>query len=539
MNAPTLTKPAAKKGWAPPTSLDQPKLPVFPVDCLPEPLRRWVLETAEATQTPVDLAALLSLAICAGAAARRVQIRADRGWFEPINLYTLCLLEPGNRKSAVFSAANRPLEDLERELVASETAKIAAAKTNLAIKQDRHKRMIKKAAGDGAEATEAALEASRLGHDLETEQVPVLPKLIVDDATPEAIEIALSQQGGRLVVAGAEGGLFDTIAGRYSGGSPNLDVLLKSHSGDTLRVDRVTRGNLYVDKPTLTIAYAVQPEVVRGMVGNKAFRGRGLIGRFLYAYPASPLGSRRIATNPVSQETTAAYDQLVRRLADIDCDNEDKHRLLRVSSEATEIFRDWQREIEPHLGTDGRFELMRDWAGKLAGLTVRLAAILHLVANDRPDPWSNAVQESSMLAAIKIASWACEHAEAVLAMMADGDERLEDAAFIFRWLRKQAADSAQSSLQVTRRQIHTHGRRRFDANPDRLDKALAVLVDNGWLRSAEQEGGIAKKGRPTELYLVNPVIATDSTRPAKRAAQTQAEPEPMSTTTAARVTGVV
>ena len=45
-----------------------------------------------------------------------------------------------------------------------------------------------------------------------------MPKLLVDDATAEAIEIQLAAQGGRLVVAGCEGGLFDVMAGRYSPG---------------------------------------------------------------------------------------------------------------------------------------------------------------------------------------------------------------------------------------------------------------------------------------------------------------------------------
>jgi hypothetical protein len=539
MNAPTLSKPAADKGWPPPTSLDQPKLSVFPVDCLPEPLRRWVLELAEATQTPADLAALLSLAICAGAAARRVQIRADRGWFEPINLYVLCLLEPGNRKSAVFSAATRPLKDVERELIEREIAVIAAAKTDIAIKKDRHQRLIKKAAGDDAKAAVAAQEASRLGYELETEQVPVLPKLIVDDATPEAIEIALSQQGGRLVVAGAEGGLFDTVAGRYSGGSPNLDVLLKAHSGDTLRVDRVTRGSLHVDQPTLTLAYAIQLEVVRGMVANKAFRGRGMIGRIFYAIPMSPLGHRKIAPKPVSDETSAAYDQLIRRLAAIDYDHEGKHRLLQLSDEATEMFRDWQREMEPQLGTDGRFELMRDWAGKLAGSTARFAAILHLVANDKPEPWLDPVQASSMAAAIQISRYGCEHAEAVLAMMAAGDDRLEDAAYILRWLRKRESNLAQPSLEVTRRDIHTHGRRRFDGNPDRLDRALEVLVANGWLRPAERDSGNRNSGRPTESYLVHPVVATGSMIQVPSVAETHPEPEQASHAKPARIRGAI
>ncbi len=92
-----------------------------------------------------------------------------------------------------------------------------------------------------------------------------MPKLLVDDATAEAVEMQLAAQDGRLICAGAEGGLFDVMAGRYSSGVGNLDCFLKGHAGDDLRVDRVIRGSIVVDRCCLTLAYAIQPEVIRGM----------------------------------------------------------------------------------------------------------------------------------------------------------------------------------------------------------------------------------------------------------------------------------
>ncbi len=72
----------------------------------------WCVATAEATQTPVDMAALLALAICAGAMARRIEVVAVRGWVEPVNLYVACLMPP--RKYASRLCLQRQLNRCER-----------------------------------------------------------------------------------------------------------------------------------------------------------------------------------------------------------------------------------------------------------------------------------------------------------------------------------------------------------------------------------------------------------------------------------------
>ena len=40
-----------------------------------------------------------------------------------------------------------------------------------------------------------------------------MPRLVADDITPEAAASLLAEQGGRLAVLSAEGGIFTTLAG--------------------------------------------------------------------------------------------------------------------------------------------------------------------------------------------------------------------------------------------------------------------------------------------------------------------------------------
>lgn len=487
--------------WDDPVPIDRPSLPLFPVDVLPGPLRAWVTATAEATQTPADLPGLLALAVCAGAVARRVEIEAGRGYREPLNIYAAVLLDPANRKSSVFRSATAPLRAIETELIESAGPEIAQALSDRRMREGALKKAEAKAAG-GDEAARA--EALQLAAELATEPTPSMPRLLVDDATAEAVEMALAAQGGRLVVAGAEGGLFDVMGGRYSSGAANLDAFLKGHAGDDLRVDRVSR-NVLMDRVCLTLAYAVQPEVLRGMASQRAFRGRGLIGRFLYAMPASPLGSRRIDPEPLSDAVAQHYENIVRRLAGIP-ERFEGPGVLVMSRPAAMLFKSWAAEVETMLGDDGRLASLRDWGGKLVGLTARLAGVLHLViVADSPDPVSVPIDVEVIESAVTLARWAVPHAEAAIGLMAADDGSVDDAGYVLRWLCQRAEP------EVSRRDVHGHGRARFDGNPTRLDRAFAVLIDRGWLRPVgdDRQG----PGRPSVRYKCHPSITAGSAVP--------------------------
>lgn len=501
--------------WPEPVSVDRPVVPAFPVDDLPEPLRAWVRATAEACQVPADLPGLLALAACAGAVARRVEVVAGRGWVEPINLYVACLLEPANRKSAVFSAAFRPLRLIERELIELAAPEVARLSSARRVKESRMKKAEKKACDKSC--PESAELAGNLAAELSNEPVAALPKLLVDDATAEAVEMQLAAQGGRLICAGAEGGLFDVMAGRYSSGVGNLDCFLKGHAGDDLRVDRVIRGSIVVDRCCLTLAYAIQPEVIRGMADRPSFRGRGLIGRFMYSMPETRLGKRLINAAPVSGALADSYSALVRRLAVIENDGE-RPRFLTMSPRASSCFHAWQIEVEGWLGDSGRLRELRDWGGKLCGLTARLAATLHLIETDLVEPWNVPIGLPVIESAIGIARWSVFHAEAVIGLMTGVGGGLDDAGYVLRWIRES------ERTEFTRRDVQVHARSRFDGEPEKLDDAIELLTGRGWIRPIATTERPGPGRKPSPRYAVNPAIAAGQLAPRNPAADVVTEP---------------
>src|SRR5262249_44765827 len=132
--------------------------------------------------------------------------------------------------------------------------------------------------------TQLARDAKELAKELAGTRVPVAPQLFCDDVTPEQLARLLALQGGRMLQASAEGTCFEIAKGRYSE-TANFDVFLKGHAGDPLRVDRIKRGSDTVDRPALSAALAVQPDVIAGLAEAASMRARGFLARWLFALP--------------------------------------------------------------------------------------------------------------------------------------------------------------------------------------------------------------------------------------------------------------
>lgn len=282
--------------WETPIPLGQARtLPTFPTDALPSWLRAMVEAVAEETQTPADLAGGLALAVLSTACGGRAVVSVRGRWREQVNLYIVVALPPGNRKSAVVSLMIAPVLAVEKILRERAAGSIAEAEITAKIAKAAAEKAAARAAGaEGTDQDRLTAEAISLAQAAERAAVPYLPQLIAQDVTPENATTLLAEQGGRLSLMSAEGGgIFDIIAGRYSG-KPNQEVYLQGHAGDMLRVNRQSRDSQFIDAPALTMGLAVQPSVLDDIAKAPGLDGRGLLARFLYALPKSLVGYREL-----------------------------------------------------------------------------------------------------------------------------------------------------------------------------------------------------------------------------------------------------
>ena len=88
--------------WETPIPFKNVDLPPFPINELPFIVGEYVRAVAETTQTSPDMAAVASLAILALCLQGKFKIAGKKDWIEPLNLYTLIIAPPAERKSAVM-----------------------------------------------------------------------------------------------------------------------------------------------------------------------------------------------------------------------------------------------------------------------------------------------------------------------------------------------------------------------------------------------------------------------------------------------------
>jgi replicative DNA helicase len=483
--------------WPPLLDLGRRKLPEFPCDALPPVLASYVHDVANATQTPAGLAGMLALAVLAAVLSKKVRVKRALSHQESVNLFVVVSMPPGERKSPVFKLLTEPLEKYERELRESGRALLASQKAERDIDEKRLAQLKKVASNTcNEDAEEARTEARKLEERLALNPLPELPRLLADDATPEKVATLLNQNDGRLAVFSTEGGPFELMSGRYSNnGSSNFDVFLKGWSGDTLRVDRSGGRCEIIEDPRLTVALTIQPSVLRDLGKKKGFRGRGLLGRFLYASPASRCGFRKVDPASVSFPIQKRYTELVTRLLKWS-HGDGKVRVLCLTVEARALWKTYAEKIERLLRPDAGLEDFADWANKIPGTVLRIAGLLHVgrEAAAENEAVAGDIGGTVMSDAIKLGEYLLPHAQDALEAAGES-EKASDAKYLVKKLK------AWPSVSLTARELLQKVKGRI-GSMDRLRRALEVLEDNVHIRLAvnEQRG----PGRPTETFDIHP-----------------------------------
>ena len=489
--------PADRSGWEHPVALTgSPLVPPFPVDTLPGWVAEQVAAVAEFTQTPPDLPGALALASLAAAAGGRAVVEVRGSWREPLNLFVAVAMAPGSRKSAVHAAMTEPLLAGEKILAEAAAPKITEASALAEIARlDAQAARQAASKAEGAERDDKVSEATEKALMAEAITVPALPRLVADDITPEAAASLLAEQGGRLAVLSAEGGIFSILGGRYTSGVPSLEVFLKGHAGDMLRIDRKGRPPEHVERPALTLGLTVQPDVLRSIARMPGFRGRGLLARILYSLPPSNVGYRRIGTAPVPESVADTYTANLRALVTTLAEWTDP-AVLTLTPEAGALLLDAERRLEPRLAPGSDLAHLADWAGKLIGAVARIAGLLHLGAHPE-DGWTRAIGAQVVSDAIALGDYFTEHALAAFEDMG-ADETTDNARSVLDWIKRH------EFTNVSRRDVHAGNRSRFQKATD-VDPVLELLCDRSWLRRRPDPEPGPQGGRPpSPVFDVNP-----------------------------------
>ena len=464
---------------------DSTVLPEISSGILPSPLKEFAQALANSTETPEGMTVMVILSVLATALQGKFEVKAleEDGHKETVNIYTITTLPPANRKSSVLNACVAPLAEWEkeqREILAPEIKKQRSRYESENTLIDDMRKKLKSAADNRALIEEIANKEA----DLKAPQI--LPRLFVNDITPESLAATIAEQGDRMSIFSDEGGIIDTMAGLYSGGNSNIDILLKGWDGGYIRQKRKDR-DLDIE-PLLTINLTVQPVIIQNLGSKKAYSGKGLLERFLYCLPKSTLGYRSNDKAPVSLQIKNNYNYKIRQLVNIP--HQEKPTTLTLDQEAFKEWREFQNTIEVDLRPDGRLSICQGWGGKICGYALRIAGLLHVAEHGNN---STIINKITIENALELCSILTFHAIAAFGSM-EIDPDIKDAKEILRWI----CDNNLTSFikaDVTKRMQN-----RSSMSAERIDKLLNILTQRNIVSVP------IKQGKKTLNYVVNPMI---------------------------------
>ncbi|PQO31792.1 DUF3987 domain-containing protein [Blastopirellula marina] len=508
-----LGYPLVQPQWAPLVPLAERQLPSFPAQALPETLRAFVEAAALESQTPIDLAALQCLGVGSAAIARKVRIETQAGRSQPTNLFLASFTSGTLREEALLAKIRQPLIDLEAERI--DVARLEIAQAQSQRRQELiYLRKNEKVGHDAKWHRDRAFEAAKK---MAENPLPVMPRMLVDDRTPQRIETLLAEQNGRLACFFGEGAVLDQFTGTTAQRQlARHELFRQAYRGDDLQIDQPKGERIAIRHASLTCAYAIRRDAIEALQQRRTRRGRGLLDCFLFSLPASNMGQRKIAPPAMDEAVRTGYETTIRKLDAIA-----GPLTLQLNDEASKLFHAWEGEVETMLARNDPRETLRAWLDRLPANMLRVAGVLHCFANGDAEEIPTEVPGEMIRAAIEIGRYLMPHAEAVLGTMHCHDaDPIDGARYLVQWIKSQRV------RVFTRREAHQRSRARFSF-VEQINAPLAELVRRGYLRVVEEPADNKRPGRPlTPRYHVNPALFAPPKETSPQETQSKVTPPP-------------
>ena len=481
--------------WEPPHEFEEVELFPWPIDAFPELAQKYIAELSRSTETPVELPSMIFLSVVATAAQKKYVVEIKEHYRETVNVWTLSNLPPASRKSCVFDEGTEPIGYWENERRKELEPIVLANASKRKTVEERLKYLRRLAAKEKISDDNTLLQSEIEGLEKEIANVVTYPRLWASDVTPEHLGTLMAMNDGAMALLSDEGGIFDILAGLYSRGAANIDLILQSHSGGSVRVDRGSRPPIELERALVSMGLTVQPEVIKKACGNRTFRGRGLMARFLYVFPKSNIGYRSLEEPPMDNFLRSQYSSAICHILNHAYDRASgmpQPHILKLEPEAFNKWLEYSKAIEQMMGPELDYlRHISDWAGKLSGQIARIAALLHIFRYAFEKPWDKKISLQDMEGAVKIGHALISHAIKTFGLI-DEDENDAIAKEILNWVDKE-------NLEHFSRRECSRKFRKYKV--EKLGIVLENLKKRNYIHECPPP---SKVGAPSIVYLVNP-----------------------------------
>jgi hypothetical protein len=446
----------------------------FPLDALPEPIRQYVADAADAIGCDPAFIAVPMLPVLAAAIGNTRRVELKKSWTEPAVTWAAVVAESGTHKSPGLDVALAHVRQKQDDAI--KEWKEALADYEKQVPEERGER-------------------------------PVCERFLVSDTTVEALAPVL-QHMARGVLLGRDelGGWLNAMdAYKPKGKGGDVAHFLEMHRAGQLLVDRKSgRENvIYVPRAAVSIAGSIQPETLRRALGREHFED-GLAARFLLTMP--PRQPRRWSEREIGADVQKAVARVFSRLYGLGFDpahNDCRPTVLPLSKKAKDTWVAFY-DAHAHEQADLEGDLAAAWS-KLEAYCARLALVIELVKwAALPPPKGNtlaaqlahglgpdAVRSASVGAAVKLVGWFGHEARRVYAALGDSDEERE--------LRQLAGWIQGRGGSASARELQQFGPARYRGSSEDAEAAVEQLVACGageWVPVNPGDKG----GRPTRRF---------------------------------------
>lgn len=364
----------------------------FPVNSLPAVLKDYMTAVSAFGQVPAEMCALPLLSVLAMCVQGKARVKNHYSSFtHELTLYSLTVAPSGARKSPALDYFLKAAYSYQSDYNDRHELERQQRESERQYYENQRRQALKKNLEKVKELDEQLLD------------LPELRKmsLTVTDVTPEALAEAMNEHGGKMAIMDSEGGVLSTAAGLYSGGATNIDLLLKAYDGDFVEVWRKTSGRITLQHPLLTIGLLTQPKKFQEFISNQEFEEKGLLNRFIFAFPTAPTRYNDIVPE-IPEQAKTAYFELIKRLLSMP----DSDTVIGHDKDSQALFHDFHNQIQDYKQSGGIFEHIPAYAEKQLANALKIAALLHLCEHSPNEP----INGKTALAAISITLWAFNNA---------------------------------------------------------------------------------------------------------------------------------
>ena len=406
----------------------------FPMQLLPNPVCRFVVEASQAIGCDSSYIALPLLSALAAAIGDSVKLQAKKGWLVSSIIWTAIVGLSGTAKSPAL-----------REVLKHSRLRQKSLLQSYALQQNEYENNV--AVYDAELQNWKKQKLWNAGHVKPLPPTkPPMPRVSVSDATVESLISILADNPSGVLAEYDELSAFFGLLNKYrSGNDSDGPAFLSMYNAEPITVDRKSGGHTFVPAPHVSITGGIQPDLFL-LCFTKKYQASGLLARFMMAQP--PQVAKQWTENEISDETSQnmalLFEYVYAIQPAIDEHGNRTPHLLKLAAEAKKIWIEFNNKHNTE--TVEQSGNLAAAFSKLEEIPLRLAIVFHCIKWSTGEVKDHLIDTETIDAAIKLTEWFKNETKRIYSSMYLS-KQTADRETLIKWIKQKGGESSVRMLQ--------------------------------------------------------------------------------------------